>query len=168
MSKSFFKRIHKEIQLYQKDNFISPNLILKPSNDFTIWYFIIYNLKDTDFNHGFYLCKIVLPPNYPFGPPDFYFLTESGRFKINTKLCTTFSSYHKEQYSPIWNLLTMSYGLVSFMTDQTTKLESHGIGGIYNTSKEDLQKIASDSIDNIKNNTIFKEYFSEYHDLLFN
>ena len=84
MSKSFFKRIYKEIELYQKDNFILPNLIIKPSDNLELWYFIIYDLKETDFENGIYLGKITLPSTYPFNPPDFEMLTPSNRFKINS------------------------------------------------------------------------------------
>lgn len=164
---SFFKRLSKEIQLYQKDNFIFPNLILKPTDDLNIWYFVVYNLKDTEYMDGVYLGKIIIPSKYPFCPPDFQFLTPSGRFEINQKLCTSFSGFHKDLYSPSWNILAMCYGLVSFMTDDSSKIESKGIGGIYNTTKEDKQKLAKDSQNYIKTHPrileIFDKYFKEYY-----
>jgi hypothetical protein len=142
MSNSFTKRINKEIQLYQKDNFTFSNLILQPSSDLSIWYFVIYNLKDTEYDNGIYLGKVMLPPKYPFKAPDFMFLSESGRFK--TSMCS---------------------GLVSFMTDDSTKSESQGIGHL-NESSDIRKKIANDSIKNIKQNkiafSILNEYFKDY------
>lgn len=170
MSKTFFKRISKEIQIYEKDNFILPNLILKPSDDIAIWYFIIYDLKDTDFENGVYLGKVILPNTYPMSPPDFQMLTPSNRFEINKKLCTSFSGYHKDLYSPSLNIAGMLCGLISFMTDDTSKPESKGIGGIYNATKEDKQKVAQNSIKynmtNQFNKEIFERYFKDYYEIL--
>jgi ubiquitin-protein ligase len=170
MSKSFIKRITKEIQLYEKDNFTFPNLILKPSDDLSIWYFVVYNLdSETDFFGGVYIGKVIIPCNYPFSPPDFKFLTPSGRFTINTKLCTSFTGYHKELYSPSWNIASMCTGLISFMTDSQDSLESQGIGGIV-TSKTERKKIADNSREYIYKNKHIKEifdlYFKEYYTIL--
>lgn len=170
MSSSFNKRLSKEIQLYQKDNFQFPNLILKPSEaDLGIWYFVVHDLKDTEYEDGIYLGKVILPPKYPFKAPDFQFLTPSGRFEINKKLCTSFTGYHPELYSPSWNIASMCAGLISFMTDSTDLLESKGIGGI-DSSPEKKKQIAQESKDYIKNNInildIFETYFKEYYEVL--
>ena len=170
MSSSFNKRLAKEIQLYQKDNFQFPNLILKPSeSDLSVWYFVVHDLKDTEYENGIYLGKVILPPKYPFKAPDFQFLTPSGRFEINKKLCTSFTGYHPELYSPSWNIASMCAGLISFMTDSTDLIESKGIGGM-DTTTEVKTQIAQDSKNYIKNNKaifdIFEKYFSEYFDVL--
>ena len=166
---SFSKRLNKEMQLYQKDNFIFPNLILRPSDNLTIWYFIVYDLKDTEYDGGIYLGKVILPPKYPFKAPDFQFLTPSGRFEINKKLCTSFTGYHQELYSPSWNIASMCAGLISFMTDSTDRPESKGIGGISSTP-EYKKSLADNSKDYIKNNKcvfdIFETYFKEYYEIL--
>jgi ubiquitin-protein ligase len=169
MSSSFNKRLSKEIQLYQKDDFKFPNLILKPSDNLEIWYFIVYDLKDTEYENGVYLGKVILPPKYPFKAPDFQFLTPSGRFEINKKLCTSFTGYHQELYSPSWNIASMCAGLISFMTDSTDLIESKGIGGM-STTVEFKQQAATESRNYIKNNKfildIFEGHFKEYYDLL--
>lgn len=170
MSSSFNKRLAKEIQLYQKDNFQFPNLILKPSeSDLSVWYFVVHDLKDTEYENGIYLGKVILPPKYPFKAPDFQFLTPSGRFEINKKLCTSFTGYHPELYSPSWNIASMCAGLISFMTDSTDSIESKGIGGM-DTTIEVKKQIAQDSKNYIKNNKaifdIFEKYFVEYFDVL--
>ena len=169
MSSSFNKRLSKEIQLYQKDDFKFPNLILKPSDNLEIWYFIVYDLKDTEYENGVYLGKVILPPKYPFKAPDFQFLTPSGRFEINKKLCTSFTGYHQELYSPSWNIASMCAGLISFMTDSADLIESKGIGGM-STTLEHKKEIADESRNYIKNtksiSDIFENHFKEYYDLL--
>lgn len=169
MSTSFNKRLSKEVQLYKKDDFKFPNLILKPSDNLEIWYFIVYDLKDTEYENGVYLGKVILPPKYPFKAPDFQFLTPSGRFEINKKLCTSFTGYHQELYSPSWNIASMCAGLISFMTDSADLIESKGIGGI-STNPEYKKEIANESRNYIKNNklisNIFENYFKEYYSIL--
>ena len=166
---SFNKRLSKEIQLYQKDDFKFPNLILKPSDNLDLWYFIVYDLKDTEYENGIYLGKVILPPKYPFKAPDFQFLPPSGRFKINTKLCTSFTGYHQELYSPSWNIASMCAGLISFMTDSTDLIESKGIGSEI-TTVEFKKQTATNSINYIKSNKlildIFEKHFKEYFDTL--
>lgn len=163
---SFIKRITKEIQLYEKSNFVFDNLILQyKEDDLYTWYFVIYNLKDTDYENGVYLGTVSLPNNYPFKAPDFKFLTHTGRFEINKKLCTTFTGFHNDQWCPSWNICSMCAGLTSFMTDTFTA-ESKGIGGIQ-TTKEEKQKIANNSHEIIKENEIFKKYFKNYEKIIF-
>jgi ubiquitin-protein ligase len=169
MSSVFNKRLNKEIQLYKSSNFIFPNLILQPSDDISLWYFIVYDLKDTEYVNGIYLGKVILPPKYPFKAPDFQFLTPSGRFEINKRLCTSFTGYHQELYSPSWNIASMCAGLISFMTDSTDNPESKGIGGIH-TTKDIKQEFAKNSKNYIKNNKnifdIFETYFKQYYEIL--
>ena len=165
MSGSFFKRVNKEIQLYKKDNFSFPNLLLQPSDDLNIWYFVIYDLKETDYEGGIFLGKVILPEKYPFKAPEFIFLTENGRFELNKKICTSFSGFHPELYSPSWNILSMLTGLISFITDDQDTIESKGIGGI-TTTKEEKYKICQNSIDIIKNHSIVLTYFKNYFEIL--
>jgi len=169
MSTLFFKRLRKEIQLYQKDNFSFSNLILKPTENLGIWYAVIHDLKDTEYEKGVYLMKIFVPDKYPLSPCDFQFLTPSGRFDINRKLCTSFSGYHKDLYSASWNLVSMCCGFISFMNDDASKPESKGIGSIVSTI-EYKKQIAKESRNYIKNNKvvfdIFETYFKEYYEIL--
>jgi len=147
--------------LCQKENFCFPNLIVKPSEDLHVWYFIIHGLIDTDYQDGMYIGKVLLPDKYPFSPPDFIFLTESGRFEINKKICTSFTGFHQDLYSPSWNISSMLIGLVSFMTDSQETKDSEGLAGI-KRSREDRQTIAKASIELVKNHQIYKQYFSEF------
>lgn len=158
MSVSFTKRLTKEIQLYKKDNFSFPNLILQPTDSLDTWYFIIHDLKDTDYEGGIYLGKVSLPPKYPFKAPDFQFITQSGRFEVNKKICTSFTGFHNDLYSPSWNIVSMCEGLISFMTDPQDTTDSHGLGGIVMSTTQ-RQILAKESKEVIKNHVIFNQHF---------
>ena len=150
------KRINKEIKKYSQVNFTFENFIIKPKlNDTSIWYFMIYNLQDTVYSDGIYIGKIILPKEYPFKAPDFVMLSDTGRFIINEKICTTFSSFHNETFSPSWTIETMCRALVSFMINPG---ESTDIGYLYSTSQQKKQ-IALESQTKIKNHEIYKKYF---------
>jgi ubiquitin-conjugating enzyme E2 J2 len=164
-SKLFIKRIQKEIQMYKKDNFKYPNLIIRPKeNDLLTWYFIVYDLKETPFENGIYFGKIKLPTEYPLKPPDFYFITPNGRFHTEKKICTTFSSFHQDTYVSTWNIMSMMEGLISFMTDPPSDL-TDGIGYI-STSEQEKKQLAQKSLEWNKNNITFNEIFPDITDLL--
>ena len=59
-------------------------------------HFTIRGADDTEFAGGIYHGRILLPPEYPFKPPNIVFLTPSGRFEVGTKVCLSFSAHHPE------------------------------------------------------------------------
>jgi hypothetical protein len=65
-------------------------------------HFTIRGAEETDFAGGIYHGRILLPPEFPFKPPHIMFLTPSGRFETNTKVCLSFSAYHPELWQPAW------------------------------------------------------------------
>ena len=159
VSRLCLKRLNKEIAMYQKENFSFPNLILRPmENDILTWFFIVHDLQETPFDGGVYFGKILLNQEYPLKPPNFIFLTPNGRFKTNTKICTTFSAYHQETYTSTWNIMSMMEGMISFMTD---KNPDKGIGSIETTDEEKC-RLAKISLEWNKSNDIF---ISTFHDI---
>lgn len=60
-------------------------------------------------------CILQLPPEYPFKPPHIMFLTPSGRFETNTKVCLSFSAYHPELWQPAWGVRLILEALISFL-----------------------------------------------------
>jgi ubiquitin-conjugating enzyme E2 J1 len=56
-----------------------------------------------------------LPPEYPFKPPHIVFLTLSGRFETNTKVCLSFSAFHPELWQPAWGIRLILEALISFL-----------------------------------------------------
>lgn len=162
-SRLLYKRINKEIIMYKNEDFKFPNLILRPDESNILrWYFIVYDLSDTSFENGVYFGKVNLPNEYPLKAPDFYFMTPNGRFETNTKICTTFSSFHQETYTSTWNILTMMEGMISYMTDQNP---SPGIGSII-TSDDTKKDLANSSLEWNLNNEEFNKIFPDINDLI--
>jgi ubiquitin-conjugating enzyme E2 J1 len=56
-----------------------------------------------------------LPPEYPFKPPHIMFLTPSGRFETNTKVCLSFSAFHPELWQPAWGIRLILEAMISFL-----------------------------------------------------
>jgi len=84
-------------------------------NDMFEWHFTIRGAEETDFEGGLYHGRILLPAEYPYKPPHIIFLTKSGRFEINTKVCLSFSAYHPELWQPAWGIRLILEALISFL-----------------------------------------------------
>jgi ubiquitin-conjugating enzyme E2 J2 len=72
---------------------------------------------DGDYLGGVYLGKLILPIEYPLKPPSLQMVTPNGRFKTDENICMSFTKYHPESWSPLWNIENMITGLISFMLD---------------------------------------------------
>ena len=145
-SRSCIRRLITELKQVKKDPVPNVNLIPNP-DDMLEWFFLIHGLDEP--YTGEYLGKISIPDRYPFQPPKIRMLTPSGRFNTGEDICTTFTNYHQESWSPSWNLRFISMGFVSFMLD-----DDHGVGSITRTSQERKQ-IANES------SNYNKEHFSD-------
>ena len=73
-----------------------------------------------------------MPPEYPFKPPHIIFLTPSGRFETNTKVCLSFSAYHPELWQPAWGIRLILEALIAFLPTPA----DGAIGSLDWTSKE--------------------------------
>jgi len=71
------------------------------------------------------LGHIILPAEYPLKPPNIQFVTPNGRFQVNENICLSFTKFHPENWSPMWNIENMITGLISFMFDK-----EHTTGGV--------------------------------------
>ena len=117
------KRIQKEYDELKLNPL--PNIkIAYDTNNLLDWYCMIYDLDEEGYKNGQYIFNIKMSPNYPFDPPEFYFLTPNGRFDIDKKLCFSNSSYHKESWSPLWTIKTIILGFLSFFLEK----KSSGVG----------------------------------------
>lgn len=114
--------------------------IVSDNIDIKNWFCMFYNLDDECYLNGEYIINIKFPKTYPHEPPDFYFLTPNGRFEINSKLCFSNTSYHANEWSPLWTLKTLILGLSSFFFEYNSK----GIGHL-NTTIEVKKKLANES-----------------------
>lgn len=67
---------------------------------------------------GMYHGRITLPATYPLKPPNFRFLTPSGRFEVNREICLSISGFHEETWMPAWGVRTALTALRSFMAEK--------------------------------------------------
>ena len=124
------KRLQGEVKLLEKNkcDFFQ---VIQSDTDIRIFYFLLRPrdssqidgkaIEDQPYIGGLYIGSITVPDNYPSSPPVFRMLTPSGRFKVNDAICLTNSHYHPEQSSAVWNMYTMTLGMISiFMDDDTT------------------------------------------------
>ncbi|KIW33207.1 uncharacterized protein PV07_00076 [Cladophialophora immunda] len=67
---------------------------------------------------GMYHGRITLPATYPLKPPNFRFLTPSGRFEVNREICLSISGFHEETWMPAWGVRTALTALRTFMAEK--------------------------------------------------
>jgi ubiquitin-conjugating enzyme E2 J1 len=67
---------------------------------------------------GLYHGRITFPATYPLKPPNFRFLTPSGRFEVNREICLSISGFHEETWMPAWGVRTALTALRSFMAEK--------------------------------------------------
>ncbi|KAL7515558.1 hypothetical protein ACHAXN_013441 [Cyclotella atomus] len=110
-------------------------------HDMFEWHFTIRGASSTDFEGGVYHGRILLPSEYPFKPPNIVFLTPSGRFETNTKVCLSFSSFHPELWQPAWGIRLILEALISFLPTP-----ADGAIGALDWTKEERVKLAKESV----------------------
>ena len=67
------------------------------------------------YEKGYYHGLLIFPTDYPVKPPEIRMLTPSGRFEVNTPLCTQFSSFHPWKWRPSWTIAYILKGLANFI-----------------------------------------------------
>jgi ubiquitin-protein ligase len=134
------RRLEGEIKNLQKNRESYYQVVQDKKNEL-LFYFLLRGDNDSDYKGGYYIGKIELPNSYPTNPGDFYMLTPSGRFKTDSKICLTNSGYHRDMWSPMWNIKNMVIAFVSVFLSDDTK----GISHIKESPSERKQK-ASESI----------------------
>jgi ubiquitin-protein ligase len=120
-----------------------------------IWHCLIIGQKGTPYHGGHYIYKVHHSPKYPAEPPDYYFLTPSGRYQVNQKICLTNSGYHKDEWSSTWNIKTILISFYSIFLDDKVS----GISHIHD-SPQICKDYASKSIDYNKkhHNDIYSKF----------
>jgi ubiquitin-conjugating enzyme E2 J2 len=148
------KRLLGEIRLLKKD----PHQYIDVAPDcknILVWYFLVKGPEFSDFKDGYYIGKIMYSPEYPDKPPDFVMLTPNGRFIDNDKICLSNSSYHANEWDPLWNMHATLTGFLSIMLDD----KENGVAHIH-FSKKDREKLAKKSVE--YNNLHYKEIFNSF------
>jgi len=125
-----------------------------------VWYFLLTNFKDCDYEGGYYLGKIILDEGYPFKAGNIQMLTPSGRFLINKNICVTATAYHQSEYNPTWNIKSLIIGFHSIMMSDDK--DNYGVSHIRlsDTSSEARREYARNSIEYNRNSyiNIFKMF----------
>lgn len=148
------KRVLKDYQLINKNPIDNIDIYVNPKKLYD-WYFLIKGVEKTDYEGGYYIGRIELSENYPFTPPDYYFYTPNGRFKINVKICLSNSGFHSDEWKSSWTISAMLKGLLSIMLEEDDK----SIGHIKDSS-ENRKKMADESVSyNMKN---YKDIFVNF------
>jgi ubiquitin-conjugating enzyme E2 J2 len=129
------RRLKGEIKKLNK-NRESYYQVVQDKVDPLLFYFLLRGDESSDYKGGYYIGKITLPETYPLNPGDIYMLTPSGRFKVDSKICLTNSGYHKDMWSPMWNIQNMVIGFTSVFLSDDTK----GISHIRETPELRIQK----------------------------
>ena len=86
--------------------------------------------------------RILLPPDYPFKPPHIVFLTPSGRFETNKKVCLSFSAFHPELWQPAWGIRLILEALIAFLPSP-----ADGAIGALDWSPAERKRLAAKSRD---------------------
>jgi ubiquitin-conjugating enzyme E2 J2 len=142
-----------------KDDELQFDIYPNPNNILEI-YFVLFGLKDSPYDNGFYIGKIVHSPNYPIKAPDYYMFTPNGRFEINKKICLTTSGFHQDDWvSAAWNLLSLLKGFSSIW-HSTVNEDKIGISHISKTTVTELKKLAKESLEFNKKNML--DIFSKF------
>lgn len=90
---------------------------------------------------GIYHGRITLPPAYPMKPPNFRFLTPSGRFEVNREICLSISGFHEETWQPAWGVRLALTALRGFMGEEGTAGQ---VGGL-ESSRQVRERLARES-----------------------
>lgn len=90
---------------------------------------------------GIYHGRITLPPAYPMKPPNFRFLTPSGRFEVNREICLSISGFHEETWQPAWGVRLALTALRGFMGEEGTAGQ---VGGL-ESPKQVCERLARES-----------------------
>ncbi|CED84691.1 ubc-like protein [Phaffia rhodozyma] len=149
------KRLGKEYTLMQKT---PPPFVWAVPDEKNIlnWHFILRGPPDTPYAGGEYYGMVMFPGDYPFKPPDIKMITPSGRFKPETKICTSMTSFHPSTWNPAWSVATILTGLLSFMlSDEITT------GSISTTNAERVSLAEKSHAWNLSNKK-FKDMFPDY------
>ncbi|CAF1203234.1 unnamed protein product [Adineta steineri] len=156
-SNSAFQRLQAEYRRLAKDPV--PYLTAQPlSSNLLEWRYVVRGPSETPYEGGIYQGKIVFPVEYPYKPPSIYILTPNGRFKTNTSLCLTITSFHPDSWNPSWSISSILNGFLSFMCDTSATF------GSIDTTYAQKRKFAYDSLAYNIQDSIFCELFPDITD----
>ncbi|CAD2222436.1 Ubiquitin-conjugating enzyme, putative [Angomonas deanei] len=145
MSSASIKRLAREQRDFLVGNKRNCEVFASPLEENIFeWHFTILGPStEPHYKDGIYHGVLQFQRDYPLSPPAVLFLTPNGRFEINTKICTTISSFHPELWRPSYSLQFVLQSLRLFMGQE----EEVGVGAIHrtNVTKEKKKMFAEES-----------------------
>ncbi len=119
---------------------------LKSDNEPFVWYILLrgFSGDNDEFDGGEYLVRQVAPEDFPFKPPEFYFMTENGVYGCETKVCINIGEYHADQYRAALGMDGFANQLVSGMIGWKTLGGGISILSTTANEKRRLAKISRD------------------------
>ena len=151
-------RLRKELLAINKDR---PEFIWATHKETNIllWSFLVAPPDDTVYGSGWYWGRVTFPQDYPFAPPGIQFVTPSGRFRPETKICMSMSDYHPESWNPAWSVSTILKGVLSFMlSDEITT-------GAVECSDSERRRLAQASVAWNTSQPEFNQLFPDFAEL---
>jgi ubiquitin-conjugating enzyme E2 J1 len=112
----------------------TPSFHAQPVSDEDLfeWHFTLLGPPSpSPYAGGLYHGRISLPRTYPLKPPNFRFLTPSGRFEVNREICLSISGFHEESWMPAWGIRTALVALRTFMGEEGTAGQVGGLESSY-------------------------------------
>ena len=153
------KRIYYESKILNQDQ-LNIATAYPFEDGMNIWYALFMGPYDSVYKGGQYICKIILSANYPFTPPDFIFLTPSGRFEINKKICLTITGFHSDMWQSTITIKTMLIQIFSVFYQDVDHGIAHLIPPSPGTTKSERTKYAENSI--AYNMANYKEIYQNF------
>ena len=147
------RRINKETMIFNKNVSTDSGLghfdILPDETNLLIIYVLMYGQKDSPYEGGEYIIKIIHSHEYPLRAPSITVLTPNGRFVFGEKafVCiTNITSFHQEDWVATTTLLTI---LKSFDNVWHSPLEEdkNGANHLAKTHSSEIKMLASRSVD---------------------
>ncbi|KAG9781331.1 hypothetical protein KCU88_g3479, partial [Aureobasidium melanogenum] len=139
------RRLLKEVaELSSSSSNPNPAFFAAPVSDADLheWHFTLVGPPaPSPYAGGMYHGRITLPTTYPLKPPNFRFLTPSGRFEVNREICLSISGFHEETWMPAWGIRTALTALRSFIAEQGSAGQ---VGGL-EASEEVRRRLAKES-----------------------
>mmetsp|Transcript_2540 Transcript_2540/g.5812 ORF Transcript_2540/g.5812 Transcript_2540/m.5812 type:complete len:338 (-) Transcript_2540:1025-2038(-) len=151
-SKQCLARLQKEYKALLKEPV--PHCLAHPTSNLLEWIFVLEGVEKTPYEGGYYMGKIVFPPQFPFKPPSISMMTPSGRFAVNQQLCMSMTNWHPESWNPMWTIGTILVGLLSFFNEEGVV----STGSITTTRAEKVALAASSLEYNVRS-PIFRKLF---------
>ena len=124
-----------------------------------LWRFVYRGNDDSKYRNGFYICEVLLHPEYPNRAGDIRVLTPNGRFETNQFICMDNTAFH--QHDPKagmkhgWNVRTIILGFISIWLDDNEK----GIGHIHESVRR-CKDYADNSVE--YNSNVHPDIFAKF------